>query len=359
MKSIRILDKDINLLGEIDNYQEFKLTRKFFNLSTFEMKISANSLHVPKLVKNNLILLGKDYNKVCIILHREFDGIEGKTDTLVVKGVSLQGLINRRLIVPAAGTAYESCSGKQESIIKHFVNKNCINPINIKRKINRLAIAEDKLRGLDDSWRSSYDNLSDKIGEISEYAGLGWNVVLDKESKKFIFDVIQGKDLSINQNLNPPVIFRSDFNNIAKRHYIESIINSKNSIYVGAKEDETKLVLNFGEVEDFERMEVFSSITSDDPVDLNQEGKVKLKEFEELKSFELEINPTKTFIYEKDYNLGDIVTIQDRSLKVTMDSRIVEVEEVHSKSGVKIKIVFGTSIPNILSKINKIERKVV
>ncbi len=359
MKSIRIFDKDINLLGEIDEYEEFKLTRRFFMLSEFELKIKVKSLHADKLIKNNLLLLGKDYNKVCIILHREFDGIENKCDMLFVKGVSLQGLLNRRIIIPDINKSFETCSGKQETIIKHFVNKNCVNPNDTKRKINRLVIATDKLRGKEDSWRSSYDNLSDKLKEIGEYCGFGWNVSLDHKEKKFIFDIIEGKNLTTSQNINPPVIFRSDFNNIANRHYIESIINSKNVVYSGTKEDSSKLVLSLGESIDFERIEVFNSVDSDDVEELKKECGLKLKEFEELKTFELEINPTRTFIYEKDYNLGDTVTVQDKSLKVTMDSRIVEIEEYYTKSGLKLKITFGNNIPTIMSKINNIEKKVM
>lgn len=357
MKSIRILDKNINLLGEIDNYEEFKINRRFFGISEFEFKIKANKLHTDKLLKNNLILLGKDYSKVGIILHREFDG-DDKSDLILIRGATLKGLINRRLIVPDTKESYESCSGKQETIIKHFVNKNCVNPVNTKRKIDRLVIAEDKLRGLNDAWRSSYENLSDKIKEIGEYCNLGWDVVLDKESKQYIFDVIEGNNLTINQNLKPPVIFRSDFKNIAKRHFIDSIINSKNVVYSGTKEDATKLVLSVGDSEGFERIESFISINSDDAEEVKKEGNIKLKELEELKSFEFEVNPNDTFIYEKDYNLGDIVTVQDRKLKVTMDARIVEIEEVHNKNGIQLKIIFGNSIPNILTRINKIEKKV-
>lgn len=359
MKSIRILDKNINLLGEIDNYEDFILNRRFYNLSEFEFKIKNNKLHTDKLVKNNLIVFDKNYDEVGIILHREFDGIEKKSDTLFIKGVSLKGLINRRLIVPDVGNDYESCKGSQETIIKHFVNKNCVNPVNHQRKINRFIIGEDKYRGSEDLWRSSYDNLSDKIKEICEYCELGWNVKLDHNNKQFIFDLIEGKDLTVDQRINPPVIFRSDFNNISNRHYIDSIINSRNIVYVGTKEDASKLVLSIGDSSDFDRMEVFASVSSDNIEDVTKEGNVKLKEYGKLETFELEINPTSTFVYKKDYDLGDTVTIQDRSLNVTMNSKIVEIQESYNKNDVKLKVTFGSSIPNILTKVNKLEKKVM
>lgn len=357
MKSIRIFDKDINLLGEIDKFSEFKLIRRFFSLDEFELKLDANTIHSDKLVLNNLVVLNKDYTKVGIILHREFEG-DNKSNILFIKGYTLKGLTHRKMIIPDVNSDYESCIGRQETILKHFVNKNCVNPINPKRKTGRLVIAEDKLRGNDDAWRSSYENLADKLGEIGEYCGLGWNIVLDKDKKEFVFDVLEGRDLTVEQNINPPVIFRSDFNNLKKRHFIESLINTSNVIYVGEKEDSTNLVLSVGFVEGFERIETFHTQKSDNIDELIQVGNVKLKELEEIKTFEIEVNPNKNFIYEKDYNLGDIATVQDRKLKITMNARIIEAEEYYTKAGMSIKLTFGNSIPNILTKVNKIERRV-
>ena len=41
MKSIRILDKNINLLAEIDNYESFNLVRRFYKYGEFELRINA------------------------------------------------------------------------------------------------------------------------------------------------------------------------------------------------------------------------------------------------------------------------------------------------------------------------------
>jgi len=358
MKTIRVLDKNINLLGIIDNYDNFQHTRRFYRPGEFELRINANRAYTDKLIKNNLVLLGKDYNKVGIVLHREFVYTESgeKTDILSIKGISLQGLMSRRLIVPNVGQDYESYLGSQEAVMKHFVNKNCVNPIDPKRKINNLIIAEDKGRGQEDRWRSSYENLGEKLQQIGEYCELGWNVTLDSNNKKFVFDVIKGRDLSVNQSSNPPAIFRSDFNNIKTRHYTESIINSKNVAYTGTKEDASKMVLTVGSTTDFERIETFIDYNSDDPIEAAKEGNVKLKELEELRTFELEINPTKSLIYEKDYDLGDIVTVQDRKLKVTMNPRIVEIQEVYNKSGLQIRATFGKSIPTLLTTLKRMVR---
>ena len=52
--------------------------------------------------------------------------------------------------------------------------------------------------------------------------------------------------------------------------------------------------------------------------------------------------------------------MQDRKLKITMDSRIVSIEEYYKKCSLShLKITFGSAIPTILNKIKKIERKVI
>lgn len=352
IKSIRIFDKDINLLAEIDDYESIDITRRFYKTGEFELKIRTNKLHTDKLVKNNLLLISKSFNKVGIILHRESSG-EDNTDLLIIKGCLLQGLTSRRLIIPNTEDSYMSFKGSQEYIIKSFVEKNCVDPMDLKRKINRFNIAENKNRGKEDSWRSSYENLGDKLNEISEYSGLGWNINLDIKNKSFIFDVIESKDLTVNQNLLPPVIFRNDFNNIKTRKYTESIINSKNVAYSGIKEDSSKLVLSVGNTSDFERIETFVDCNDEDIDEITKAGNVILKELEELKTFEIDVRHNNTFIYEKDYDLGDIVTIQDKKLKVTMDSKIVEVKETYTPKTFDVKLTFGKSIPSLLTTIKR------
>ncbi|MGX4598968.1 siphovirus ReqiPepy6 Gp37-like family protein [Faecalimicrobium sp. JNUCC 81] len=358
MKSIRIFDKNINLLGEIDNYKSLNITRRFYKNGEFELTINTSKLHTDKLVKNNLILFGKDFNKVGIILHRGFDYSQGQenTDLLSIKGYLLQGLMNRRLIIPDINNSYMSFKGTQEEIIKSFVYKNCVNPVDPKRKINRLVIAENKNRGANDSWRSSYELLGSKLNEIGEYSGLGWNIELDIENKQFVFDILESKNKTVNQSDLPPITFRSDFNNILTRQYTESIINSKNVVYSGTKEDSTKMVLSAGNITDFERIETFVDTNSDEVSELTKSAQVALKDLEELKTFELDVNYKNTFIYEKDYDLGDIVTVQDKKLNVTMYTKIVEVKENYTPNSMAIQLVFGKGIPNFLNRLLKAVR---
>ncbi|MGH4125092.1 MAG: siphovirus ReqiPepy6 Gp37-like family protein [Clostridium sp.] len=359
---IRILDKDFNLLAEIDNYESLIFIRRFFKVGEFELHININKEHTDKLLEGNLILLGTKLNKVGIIMHREntYDQNGEPTDTLLIKGPTIKGLCSRRLMVPPNG-AYDSFTGSQEATMKYFVEKNCVNPTDASRKIQNLVIAPNLNKGIQDKWRSRYEKLDDKLTEIGEYSNLGWDIILDFNNNKFVFDVIQGRDLTADQELLPPVIFSVDFDNLKSRHYIDSSLNYKNVGYCGGKGDnENRLIQQVGEVSGFDRIETFVDCSqAEDVTELKTIGAQKLDEFKKVKSFEVQIIPYGSFNYELDYDLGDIITAQDRKLGITMNSRIIEFKEIYEINGFNLEATFGTNIPNLITILKRETKKAV
>lgn len=355
MKPIRILDKNFNLLGEIDDYESLIFIRRFFKVGEFELRINVNKSHTEKLIENNLIVLGDSLNKVGIIMHREntYDEMGEPTDTLLIKGPTLKGLCNRRLIVPPVNKAYESCEGSQEAIMKYFVDRNMVNPDDLGRKIENVIIAENLDRGQQDKWRSRFEVLADKLTEIGEYSNLGWDIILDYENQKFVFDVLEGRDLTADQEILPPVIFSIEFNNITNRYFVESILNHSNVGYAGGQgEKEDRLIQQIGDITGFERIETFLDCSNaEDVTELLVEGNRRLKELDKIINFEVNILPYGSFNYEKDYDLGDIVTIQDRKLNLILNTRIIEFKEIYESDGFKLEAVFGSNIPTIIDKL--------
>jgi hypothetical protein len=57
--------------------------------------------------------------------------------------------------------------------------------------------------------------------------------------------------------------------------------------------------------------------------------------------------------FEKDFGLGDVVTIQNRDWGVTLDARITEVTEIYEPSSTRIELTFGNSRPTLISKIKQ------
>ncbi|KON10104.1 siphovirus ReqiPepy6 Gp37-like family protein [Clostridium botulinum] len=358
---IRIIDKDFNLLGEIDNYESLIFIRRFFKVGEFELHINLDKQNTDKLQEDNLILLGVYFNKVGLIEHIDKSMSEDGKEQLVIKGSTLKGVTKRRLIIPPIGQGYDNAKGSQEIIIKQYVNNNAVNPVDKDRAIPNLVIAEDKQRGKEDKWRARYENLSDKITEISEYAQLGWDITLDIEQNKWVFDVIEGRNLTADQEANPPVIFSVDFDNVKNKHFLKDLLNYKNVGYAGGKgEAEERLIQQIGESNGLARREIFIDCNqAEDITELKGMGKPKLEEYKAIETFESSVIPSGSFNYMQDWDLGDIVTVMDRKWSITLNSRITEIKEIYETNGFNLECTFGNNIPTIIDNIKKISKKEV
>ena len=355
--AIRIISPDFELLGEIKNYESLQFTRRFYSTGEFELHININKANTGALQNENLIMLGKDVTRVGIIRHREneIDENGDSTDTLIIKGPTLKGVCGQRIIVPAtSGGGYDSYSGSQEAIMKHFVNAHCVNPTDTNRKIKNLVIATDQGRGISDQWRFRFDNLADALEQVGQYSKLGWDVTLDLEHSQWIFDVIKGRNLTASQDTLPPVIFATEFSDIKTPHFIQSWLNAATVGYAGGQGDETnRLIQSVGNASGLDRMETFLDCSdAADAAELISKGTQKLAESAPTKTFEFSIIHDRPFVYGTDYDIGDTVTARSKKWGITMDAQITELKEIYETDGNSLEVTFGTSIPGLLKYIN-------
>ncbi|CAG7841148.1 hypothetical protein CLOHAE12215_02572 [Clostridium haemolyticum] len=286
---------------------------------------------------------------------------EDSKEQLLVKGSTLKGILKRRITIPQTSQAYDRAVGSQETIIKQFINNNVVAPTDKDRIISNLIIAKDKKRGAQDAWRTRYENLADKIQEIAEYSKLGWDITLDTSNNKFVFDVIQGRNLISEQEENPPVIFSVDFDNIKNKHFIKSLLNFKNVGYAGGKgKDEERLIQMLGNAKGLSRRETFIDCSqAEDIKELKSMGEHKLQDFKTIQTFEAAVIPYGSFIYQKDWDLGDTVTVLDRKWGVILNTRITEVKEIYEINGLNLEVVFGDHVPTLLDNIKRISKKII
>ncbi|TCJ05093.1 hypothetical protein E0Y62_07410 [Cytobacillus praedii] len=362
----------MEMLGEIDDYESLMFTRSWHGIGDFEMRINRYKKHTEYLQEGNIILIGNQMNKVFIILHQEIELDEnGKSsENWIIRGFHLKVVISEKITLPPSHTAYDSKTGTSEEVMKHYVNNNVVNPVDVKRKRVEVSIAPNQKRGLSISWQSRFKNLAEEMAEISLVTGLGWNVILDWENKKWIFETMEGRDLTADQDILPPVIFSPQFESIQSLSYLKSKLNYRNVAYVaGQGEGVNRRVVVVDDSGGAIRREVFIDArdipeeTEDDPPkqrpiadiirDLTDRGKQKLQEFLQEEYLEGQILTHSTFVYEEDYDLGDIVTVQNTDWGVTLNARLTEVKEIYEESGVRIEAVFGNNRPTLIKKIKQ------
>lgn len=155
-KPIKIIDKSFNFLGEIDDYESLIFTRSWGGIGGFEIHINANKNYTGMLRKENIIFINE--KKAGVILYREISTEDN--ERLIVKGQQLKTYLGRRITLPPTGRAQDYKNDYVENIMKHYVEANCVNPADTKRKIERLKIAPLKSRGIKTQYQTRFKNLA-------------------------------------------------------------------------------------------------------------------------------------------------------------------------------------------------------
>ncbi len=352
MQPIRVLSPGLDLLGEVDNYLSLTFSRNYHSPGEFQLVLSRKVQNAGQLGINNLIMLGADKHKTGIIRHKEIKANERGEEMLTIKGHALGTILRQRITIPPVGESHDIQEANAETVMKHYVRQNCLQIPGMEFPF--LVIGDDQQRGINLKWQTRYKNLADELEQISRLSGLGWHVYPDFNSKNWIFDIYKGRDFSAGQNINPPVIFSPEFDNIKTLEYVDSIINyATYAIVAGQDEGADREVIMLGnDATGLDRHVIFVDARDvQDTDDLPARGEAKLAEHQRVLSFQAEILTQGPFLYGVDWDVGDVVTVQNKEWNLTMDTRVTEVTEVYEPGGFRLNITFGNSLPTLSQKL--------
>jgi len=371
-KPIRILTLELSLVGEIDNYSSLIFDMSWHGIGEFELRINKYIQYADELQKDRLIIIGNDYRKVFVIKYRQIELDEnGKaSENWIVRGLQLKSIVAERLTIPPTGKSHDNVTGSHETVMKHYIDTCLVNPTDIRRKVPMLTIAPDLQRGKQLSYSSRLKMLAEEMATLSLDSGLGWTVYLDLTNKKWVFDVLEGVNRTRGQNINSPVTFSPEFNSLKSLSYTQSDLNYKNiAVVAGQGEGVERRIIEVGEEgkTGYWRREVFIdardiSETDDDGVQLPADkviaalkarGQQQLNELLQEEYLEGQMLNQGSFIYEKDFNNGDMVTIQNLNWGVTLDARITSVREAYENNTHIIEGTFGNNKPTLVQKIKQ------
>lgn len=397
---LRIMNRNFELLGEIDRYKSLQITRSWHGIGSLELHVNRYISGANLLQRGNIVYPHGSPHKAFIIRHREIELDQaGKvTENWFIRALPIKSLLGQRITYPPADAPQDAIEADAESVMLHYVANNVVNPADIKRKMESVRLSASLRRGPSVSWQSRYKNLAEELAEISTLSGLGWHVDIDVQAKQFVFTVAEGRDLTVNQSALPPAIFSPEFGTLRQLGYTESDINYRNtSIVAGQGEGTDRRVIETGESSGYDRYELFVDArdvseetdaetpqprpVADIEADLRNRGQQKLAEYESevylegqiatpvkrydtkaSTSFPTQFQPMETYtrklrrgslVYEVDYDLGDIVTLQNKEWGVTVDARITEMKEIYEAGNYRIEASFGNTRPTLIEKMKQ------
>lgn len=355
-----VFDTNLTPVAIIDDYETILWSLKYRQVNTFELKINRYKTNVNYLLEDYIVAFYKNSKwRAGKIESKELNlSEEGKiSETWSINGRGLDGMMANRCAIYGTntGTGYDSQNGAAETVMKHYVDVNCISSADTDRNYTLLELEADATRGATILYDARFQLLSELLEDISLASGLGWDIVLDATNKKLIFTVLEGLDRSWDNGVNSAVIFSPEFGNIKLIGYKKTKINSKNVVYVGGQGEAElrtvqKVTKDAGTYTNLDRREFFIDARDADTTDkLNQRGNEQLTEIGEEETIEFENLNSGPFSFETDYNIGDIVTVKYPDI-AEMDARIIEViEEITPENLINNKIIVGRQNPDLIS----------
>lgn len=347
-KQIKVYDTNLMRQGVIDVYRSLIWTRKYKEAGTVELHAALNSRNLQLLQTGHIVTMTGSVESAIIegIAADDYSNEITATGRMLSSGLSRRGI---KTVVNISGETYEDA-------MRRLVD---ISAISTDNPLTNLALGASKGLGGTVTLQVSYKDLYTYLTKLSACSNLGFRVRGDYKEKLFYFEVYEGKDHSKNQTGNKRVIFSEVYRNINKTTFTTNEQNYKtHAVIFGDGEGTARTVMEAVLDETatgWERRELMvdaRDINRDDLTDaqyqsaLIQRGTEKLAEYGIVECLEATTLPNMNFTYKKDYDLGDIVTVNKKAWGIEMDKRITEIQEVYENGGLSIVPTFGDPLPD-------------
>lgn len=357
-----IYGNDLNLNGVIDSFSSLRWVRKYYNTGEFQLTVPATETNCNLLQLDNIV-----YKKGSIeagyIVSRSIERNSQGQEVIVAQGRFLTGYFSQRI-----NFGILTFKGTVENLMRKVVNDNCINPTNTDRILPYWELGQENNFSETIECQDSYSDIETILSDLALNNDIGYRGRFDYKNKKMVFETYKGVDRSYKINSSTaPIIFSRGFENILTQYYYQDNLTHKNvGIVAGEGEGINRTITTIGSGIGINRKEVFIDARdlqseTEDGVMPNDEyekllinrGKERLSNFKEINTFESTINTSSNNKYTEDFDLGDIVSIVDKTWGLKVDSRITEVEEFYSEGYTEISITFGNSILTLIDKIKR------
>lgn len=370
-----VLNKSYETVDIIDTYVELIWADRFRECGDFELYLPVNYCVRGTLAKGNYLHLPKSDHYMIIEDSTTTTQPAGKGDpSFKLIGRSLESILDRRIIWPQI-----DYSGTVHGLIKRILTENVIDPSMTNRKISNFTFTDSSGGRMDEYISAQYhgENVKDVIESLCSEYNLGYRV-RPQGSGGFDFTLYSGEDRSYSQETNPWVVFGPKYENIADTTLAETNSKYRNTAMMfneyqhtyqvphtdpdtgeTTTESVTELVRSevevfnkLGSVSGLDRKEIFinSNISHNDAngnyIDpslyrhlMSAEGKKELEEYTRTSAFIGSCETYRQFVLGRDFNLGDIVSIENEYGQKGR-CRVIEVIYSSNKNGESILPTF-------------------
>lgn len=327
----------------IDNATSIIWIKRYQEAGEFELYVRATP-ELLELFSSGEIMLTKDGDNGGMLvetvkLTTSFE--EG--DYLTISGRSLESILGRRIIASQMNLKMTAELAMRQIVISIFIGGGPARAI----PNFGLAVVKNYTEKIDRQFTGK--NVLETLSDIAHEAGYGFRLV--RSGNYLIFDIFKPVDRSTRQAERPFVIFSPSFENLGNSEYERNAAEKSNAIYVaGQGQGSERVIVSTATTEAIGllRREKWvdarntSSTTEEGTMtDAEYRAKLRAQGNEELSlsdvvtTFSGEIISTNGYVYGKDYELGDIVSVENE-YGIKGIAHVAEMTEVEDETGYRM-----------------------
>lgn len=347
-----VMDSNYRQIDILEVYESFIWTDRYNSVGDFEIVLSPSAAVMKSIAKDRYLWI-KGSDRLMMIRKKETttDIEEGSKNKIT--GESLETVLKRRRICNSL--KFENANF--QSSIKQILDENIISPSDSSRRIPNFTFvnsSDSRISALTFTGEFLGENVYEVIEEACQTKNVGFRVKPNWSNGGFVFELYMGTDRSYDQTMRPPVVFSPGYENLISSSYTENSDDyATAALLIGGKIQESTVTTIIGSGSGLGRYETTielsnvstkydRQITNEDgepdtesveyTVDeykalLAKNGNEKLPSFKIVTAFQGEVDYKRQFIYERDFQLGDIVQIEN---EFQMKGKVRVSEVMHS-----------------------------
>ena len=371
---LEVRNSNREIIGILDDFQSIIWETNYYSTGAFEVYLRAVPQYINVLQIGNYVTRPDDEN-IGIIENINVEYSEEFGKMIAASGRFAKSILDRRIIYNASGNTTGKLSispvissGLVEIAVRKLVTDHIISSPQTARNISFITLGE--LQGItkkivDESGKNtqvqtSFGNLLEYTDEMLHSYELGAKMVFDRETLQLKYTVYEGKDRSRNNTQNNlPIIMSQEYDNFFSSKYEKNTTQIKNTALIGGEgegADRFCTMIGINAV-GLNRREVWidasaqsktyevngeqKQYTDDEYLALlKSAGTQTIADYQTTEIYDGELN-INALTYKTDFNVGDIITVEDNELNIYINPRIIAVIENQNESGYSISISYG------------------
>lgn len=325
--NINVLNKNFERIAVVDVYESLMWCVRYNDIGALDLEIDA-TIENLQIFKKGFYISRNDDKHIFRIEAIEISTNDENNNVLLIGGLDLISILNQRVI-----TKHFSSTQKLSDFIKTIINNEFSNerlldfPIQVEVQNDVVLFRE-----------TTEDYVGNLLLTICKNEELKCDFYFENGNYKIIISTIA--DRTAIQNKNIRIIFSNNNDNLISSKYNVNTTNYKNVVFIYTEKGTKANGVFTGVAKGIERRELIIKSSNNDANNnsLIYEGEQKLVEASITTSFENEVDSL-FYKYKTDYNVGDIVTIQN-DFGISANVRISEIIETWDNMGYSLEPKF-------------------